>query len=217
MGRGVYSSDLRKQKASENSNALRTTERVFKCTGYRAGQPEDNFRMDPSIDRIFLDCSSRRLKQSLARIEDCLRRLDDETVWTRGGSNENAVGNLVLHLCGNLLQWILAGIAGAPNERDRDAEFAARGGAGTNELAERIGTTVREAAEVIDGLPESRLGERLRIQGYEVTVLEAIYHTVEHLAQHTGQIILLTKLFTGRGTNFYGHLRGAAVHAEKTP
>jgi hypothetical protein len=36
-----------------------------------------------------------------------------------------------------------------------------------------------------------------RIQGYEVTVLEAVYHVVEHFGMHTGQIILLAKMYSG--------------------
>ncbi|MGA2330074.1 MAG: DUF1572 family protein [Bryobacteraceae bacterium] len=90
--------------------------------------------MEPTLDRIFLDCSLRRVGQFASRIDDCLGRLNDAQVWFRGGESQNAVGSLVLHLAGNLRQWIVSGVGGAPDVRDRDAEFAARSGAGVEEL-----------------------------------------------------------------------------------
>ena len=172
--------------------------------------------MESTPDRIFLDCSFRRLNQLVSRVDDCLGRLDDTQVWFRGGENQNAVGNLVLHLAGNVRQWIVSGVGGAPDVRERDAEFVARGGRGVDELRERLGATVREAAAVIAGVPPARLAERLRIQGYDVTVLEAIYHVVEHFAQHTGQIVFATKAATGEDLGYYAHLSKMG-HSKKTP
>ena len=172
--------------------------------------------MEPTPDRIFLDCSARRLNQLVSRVDDCLGRLNDAQIWFRGGENQNAVGNLVLHLAGNVRQWIVSGVGGVADVRERDAEFGAHGGAGAKELRERLGATVREAAAVIAGVPPARLAERVRIQGYDVTVLEAIYHVVEHFAQHTGQIVFATKAATGEDLGYYAHLSGAG-HNKKTP
>ncbi len=172
--------------------------------------------MEHASDRLFLDCSVRRLNQLASRIDDCLGRLDDSQVWFRGSENQNAVGNLVLHLTGNVRQWIVSGVGGSPDVRERDAEFAARGGAGVEELRERLGSTVREAAAAIAGVPPARLAERLRIQGYDVTLLEAIYHVVEHFAQHTGQIVFATKAATGEDLGYYAHLSRAG-HGRETP
>ncbi|MFN3322989.1 MAG: DinB family protein [Bryobacteraceae bacterium] len=166
-------------------------------------------------DQIFLEFSTNKLEQLASRIEDCLGRLSDEQVWTRHSENENSAGNLVLHLCGNLRQWIGTGVAGMPNVRDRDAEFAARGGLSREQLRARLSDTVREAGKAIRATPAERLSETINVQGYEVTVLEAIYHVVEHFAQHTGQIIFLTKLLTGRDLGYYGHL--SQQHTETTP
>jgi uncharacterized damage-inducible protein DinB len=172
--------------------------------------------VEPPLDRIFLDCSVRRLNELVSRIDDCLGRLDDGQVWFRGGESQNAVGNLVLHLAGNLRQWIVSGVGGAPDVRDRDAEFAARSGAGVGELRRLLGATVREAVAVVASIPPARLAERVRIQGYDVTVLEAIYHVVEHFAQHTGQIVFATKAATGEDLGYYAHLSKAA-HGRQTP
>ena len=172
--------------------------------------------MDPAPERIFLDCSVRRLNQLASRVDDCLGRLDDTQVWFRGGENQNAVGNLVLHLAGNVRQWIVSGVGGSPDARERDAEFAARGGCGVDELRERLRATVREAAAIVASVPPARLAEGLRIQGYDVTVLEAIYHVVEHFAQHTGQIVFATKAATGEDLGYYAHLSRAG-HGHRTP
>ena len=168
-------------------------------------------------DRIFLDFSVRKLELLTGRIESCLGRLNVEQIWARGGENENAVGNLVLHLAGNVRQWIVSGVGAMPDVRQRDAEFAARGGASAAELKERLRGTVAEAVAVIGGLPTERLTERVTIQNYEQPVLEAIYHVVEHFAMHTGQIQFATKMLTGADLGFYAHLRTTAAHGERTP
>jgi uncharacterized damage-inducible protein DinB len=172
--------------------------------------------MEQSVDRIFLDVSEKKLHQLAGRIADCLGRLTSEQVWARGHENENAIGNLVLHLCGNVRQWIIAGIGGKPDIRVRDGEFAARGAIEPAELADRLKATVEEAAGVI-AAAGPRLTAHVTIQKYDITVLEAIAHVVEHFAQHTGQIIFATKMLTGQDLGYYKHLKTTAAHEEKTP
>jgi len=172
--------------------------------------------MSETVDQIFLRTSAKNLGQLWSRIRDCLAKLSTDEIWARGHENENAIGNLVLHLNGNVRQWIISGVGGAPDTRTRDAEFAARGGVEIAELRERLDATVREAIAVIGKVTPARMTDRVTIQKYEVTVLEAIFHVVEHFAQHTGQIIFVTKMLTGEDLGFYKHLK-AAVHAEKTP
>lgn len=162
---------------------------------------------ETAIDRLFLDFSADKLQELASRIETCLGRLSEEQVWSRGQENENAVGNLVLHLCGNVRQWIISSIGGATDHRQRDREFAARGGRSKGQLSEQLRTTVQEAVAVIRALPAGRLTERRTIQGYEGSVLEAIYHVVEHFSMHTGQIIFATKMLTSADLGFYRHLQ----------
>jgi uncharacterized damage-inducible protein DinB len=165
--------------------------------------------MDPALDRVFLDFSAAKLSQLTARIQDCLRRLSPEQIWARSNDNQNAAGNLVLHLCGNVRQWIISGIGGAPDIRQRDREFAARGGLVATELSQRLQATVQEAVAVLESLPPERLAHRVTIQAYDLTVLEAILHVVEHFAQHAGQILYATKLATGQDLGYYKHLSAA--------
>ena len=114
-------------------------------------------------------------------------------------------------------QWIVGAVGGEPDVRERDREFAARGGVAPAELKERLRSTVDRALAVIRSLPHSRLADRVTIQGYNVTVLEAIYAVVDHFSGHTGQIIFATKFLTGEDLGFYRHLSQARAHTEKTP
>ena len=167
--------------------------------------------MTDALQEEFRRCSVEKLRQYRDRIESCLGKLNAEQVWARGSNNENAIGNLVLHLCGNVRQWIISGAGGSPDIRQRDEEFAARGGVPEAELVERLRKTVEEAATVLEGLSAERLIVPLVIQGYQETVLSAIYHSVEHFSLHTGQVIFATKMLTSEDLGFYRHLSGKAA------
>jgi hypothetical protein len=169
-----------------------------------------------SPESIFLKFSAEKIDQLCGRIETCADKLMLEQIWMRCTENENAIGNLMLHLAGNVRQWILHGIGDQPDMRVRDAEFDARGDISIEELKHRLRSTVDEATALIRALPPNRLCEVRRIQThYEVTVLEAIYHVVEHFSGHTGQIIFATKLLTGSDLGFYSYLRKARVEGER--
>jgi hypothetical protein len=161
-----------------------------------------------TIESEFLSFSADKLLELAARIETCVGRLTPEQVWMRGSENQNAAGNLLLHLNGNVRQWILAGVGGQPDQRQRDSEFAAREGVSPPELLAALRTTVEEAAEVIRKVPAPLMLQPLTIQDYDVTVMGAIYHVVEHFAGHAFQIFLLTKMLTGEDLGFYAHLNG---------
>jgi len=173
--------------------------------------------MTDALQKEFLACSIDTLRQHAGRIEGCLGKLTPEQVWARGSENENAIGNLVLHLCGNVRQWIISGVGGSPDSRQRDEEFAARGGVPAAELLEKLHATIDEAAGVLERVTAERLAEPLVIQAYHETGLGAIYHVVEHFSGHTAQIIFATKMLTSEDLGFYRHLSGkAATQGGKT-
>ena len=146
------------------------------------------------VSRAFLDKSRKLLTSDyVPKIERCLDRLTDHDIWWRPNQASNSVGNLILHLCGNVTMWIIGGIGRLPFERNRQLEFDERRMIPGSELRGRLTGVVREADEVIGAVDGKELLARRQIQGYDVTVLEAIYHVVEHFGMHTGQIILLTK------------------------
>src|SRR4051812_25532276 len=105
--------------------------------------------MDATLERQFLDHSAKKLRQYTERIESCLDKLNGEQVWARGGENENAVGNLVLHLCGNVRQWIVSGVGGQPDGRERAIEFSTRGGISVPQLVKALRETTEAALEAL--------------------------------------------------------------------
>jgi uncharacterized damage-inducible protein DinB len=170
-----------------------------------------------SLEPVLLNFAAEKLAQQCSRIEICIDKLTPDQIWARGNENANAVGNLALHLMGNVRQWILHGVGGEPDVRLRDSEFAARGGIDSGELKRRLRTTVDEACALLRAQPTARLCEGIMVQSYDVTVIEAILHVVEHFSGHTGQIIFATKFLTGDDLSFYAHLRTPKPHHEKTP
>jgi uncharacterized damage-inducible protein DinB len=152
--------------------------------------------LDEQIAAAFRDYSCRRLREMAEHVGTCVAKLSDEQVWQRGGEHENAAGNLILHLCGNTRQWILHGVGGQTDVRVRELEFSTRGGMTGAELIAMFRATTAEAMAVIAAVPASRLVERIRPQGRDVTVLDAIYQVVGHVQMHAGQVMLLTKQMT---------------------
>lgn len=162
--------------------------------------------MSVEIGSEFIRVAREGLRDDRDRVLACLRRLSAEQVWIRRHEVENSVGNLVLHLCGNVRQWILSGIGGAEDRRVRSQEFSAHNPLPAEELARRLTETLDAADAVLAGLPSDRLLERRRIQVYDVTILHAIHHVVVHFAGHVGQIIWATKHSTGQDLGFYRYL-----------
>ena len=160
--------------------------------------------MDTTLARRFLDVSQAYLRGDfLPKIERTVAAMSDDDLWWRPHEEANSAANLVLHLAGNVRQWIVAGVGGAPDVRHRAAEFAARDGVSRQEMLARLRASVDAACDVLAALDPSALAERRQIQAHDVTVMEAIYHVVEHFSMHTGQIIYLAKLRSGRGMGFY--------------
>src|SRR5438034_11292091 len=122
-----------------------------------------------TIETDLLNCSAEKLAELSSRIETCLGKLTPDQIWMRGTENQNAIGNLVLHLNGNVRQWILSGVGGAPDARVRDEEFAARGGMDPQALGRRLREAVDGAVTIFRSLPHARLTERTTIQGDNVS------------------------------------------------
>ncbi|MDT7604848.1 MAG: hypothetical protein QOF61_2845 [Acidobacteriota bacterium] len=179
--------------------------------------------MDERIASAFLTEARRLLTRDyLPKIERCLECLDESEVWWRPNPASNSIGNLLLHLEGNIRQWIISGIGGAEDRRERQSEFDAGAArqAGESplptaeELIARLRATLGEVDEVLASLAPQSLLELRRIQGLrEVPVLTAVFHVVEHFSMHTGQIILITKQRKGDDLKFYD-FSGSAPRAK---
>jgi uncharacterized damage-inducible protein DinB len=139
----------------------------------------------------------------LPRTVAVLRQLGDEDIWWRGNEASNSIGNLVLHLCGNVRQWIVSGVGSGADVRDRPSEFARRDGLSRDELIGLLEHTIADVDAVLARVMPAQLDEPRRIQGIETTVMGAIYHVVEHFSGHVGQIVLLGKLRLARDLGFW--------------
>lgn len=148
--------------------------------------------------------SLRHLREGQERIHACVKRLNDEQLWHRPNANTASVGNLVLHLTGNVGQWINSTLGARPDRRDRDSEFAERGPIDRRVLLEQLDATLAQAYEVIRGLGEQDLERTWGVQGFRETGTAIVVHVVEHFSYHVGQITLHTKLLLDVDTGYYG-------------
>ena len=160
---------------------------------------------DPStaLASSFTGYATGRLEDCLANIERCAALLSIDGIWQRPNDVSNSIGNLVLHLTGNVTQWINAGLGGDPFDRDRPAEFAHRGPLPAEQILPPLRRSVERACDVIAGLGPLALICDYAIQGRKVTGLAAVFHVVEHFSFHTGQIVSTTKLLTNRDLSLY--------------
>lgn len=159
--------------------------------------------IDAELTALFVTHSVNKLTQMRDHIALCLSKLSEEQIWHRSSDNENAIGNLVLHLCGNMQQWIGAGFGGEQDVRVRDAEFSARGNTDKGALLQHLQQTVSHNLAIIESVTPERLVVRITPQDRTVSILEAIYQVVGHFQQHTGQIIFATKLLTSEDLRLY--------------
>lgn len=155
------------------------------------------------ISNEFLEQSIYYLEVNTPRIEKCLAELSEEEVWQRPNGLSNSVGNLLLHLCGNITQYIISSLGQMPDHRVRDAEFAAQGGFSKAELMQKLTETVSNACEVIRTLDQNDLLRSRSVQGFQLSAIGIIIHVTEHYSYHTGQIAFWTKQLKNKDLAFY--------------
>ena len=162
---------------------------------------------EPTLTALFLDFSREKLlEQYWPRLRGCVESLSDEQVWWRPNEASNSIGNLILHLEGNVRQWLISSFNRSEDMRDRPAEFSERQKIPTTALLEKLNATIKEASSVLARLTEADLLATFHIQGYTVSGLGAVYQVVEHFGMHYGQILYITKLVRASDLGFYREL-----------
>ena len=176
---------------------------------------EPTERPTPSALMFLRHARFRLLEDYFVKIAEAIDTLNDEQVWRRLNESSNSVGNLLLHLSGNVRQWIVSGVGGAEDTRDRESEFAARGSVSKSELIELLKSTLDQADAVLGGIEaecavansDAPLQWVCKPQAYETSVFDAIFHVVEHFSYHTGQIIFAAKWLAEGQVSFYDDRR----------
>jgi hypothetical protein len=156
---------------------------------------KDN-RMDSSDSTLaaqYIAAARHSLAESLAKIRHCFDQLDDSHMGWRPFPEQNSLTNIILHLCGNIRQWIVCPLTGATDARNRPAEFSQREALPKQELMRRLAAVIEEADRALASLQAATLPQARRIQAYDTTVLAAIFNSTSHLVGHTHQIVFITR------------------------
>jgi len=153
---------------------------------------------------VVKEFETRVFTESFERIYKCLSLIEESDLWKSPNTTIPPIGNLLLHLCGNARQWILSGIGERPDNRNRDAEFVIQDKIKKAELVFLLENLRMNLRQTLEEMPESKLTEKMIIQGFEVTGFSVLLHVIEHFSYHTGQITTLTKLLTNKDTAYYG-------------
>jgi len=155
------------------------------------------------IYKEFLEQSAYRIELNYPRIKTCIELLSDEEVWQKPNASSNSIGNLVLHLCGNMTQYIISALGRNEDKRNRDSEFSATEGYSAAELLEKMKSVTEDCVKIVKGLSEQQLMVQYEVQGYQLSGVAVIVHVTEHYSYHTGQIVFLTKSLKDIDTGFY--------------
>jgi uncharacterized damage-inducible protein DinB len=159
--------------------------------------------MENIFRKEFIEQTLKSIDENTSKIRACMKQLDEKDIWFRHNEHVNSVGNIILHLCGNIRQWIISSLGGAPDIRERDFEFSTMGGFTKEELTSKWQDTMQEAVTVITDTSLENLLRRRVVQGAAHSGIGIIIHVAEHYSYHTGQIIFLTKLYKNIDMGFY--------------
>lgn len=144
-----------------------------------------------------------RFSENTPRVIKCLEHLSETEIWYSPNESSNSAGTLVLHLCGNITQYIISGLGGEPDKRERDKEFTEKGKLSKEQLKEKLRAVTEKSVELMRKLKYDKLIKFYSIQGSKISGIAALIHVTEHYSYHTGQITLLTKLQKNTDTGFY--------------
>ena len=144
-----------------------------------------------------------RIQESVRMIEKSLAQLNDDETWEKPNSQLNSMANLLLHLSGNIRQYIISSLGERPDIRQRDQEFSQAQDQTKSALLKEFKTTIEEATAVIGNCREDQLLKKREVQGFELDGLGIIIHVVEHLSYHTGQIAFWVKYRKEKDLGFY--------------
>lgn len=152
---------------------------------------------------LLAEARRRLLGESIPRLRSCLERLSDDDIWYRPNEHSNSVGNLVLHLAGNVRQWLGSGLAHLPDNRERDREFSEKGPLPRTELFRKLDETTNLIEQVLDHTSTEALLQTQSVQGFQENGISILVHVIEHFSYHVGQVTYFTKAHLDVDTGYY--------------
>ena len=157
------------------------------------------------VAEIQKEVELRLLQESIPRIIQCLNTVEAHHIWHKPNEHSNSIGNLILHLCGNVRQYLISSIGGQADNRNRDLEFTASG-LSRDQLIQTLHALAKEIKDSIPNITEEALIKTRSVQGFSMTGISVVIHVIEHFSYHTGQIAYMTKLLKDLDLKFYGDL-----------
>lgn len=162
--------------------------------------------MENLFAKEFIEQSIYRIDESAQRIKKCLREIDEIEIWKSPNNNLNSIGNLILHLCGNIRQYAISALGENEDIRERDKEFSTKEGLTKSELLNKLNSTISEALGIIKNIDEDRLTKIYSVQGFGLSGIGIIIHVTEHLSYHTGQMAFWVKQLKNKDLGFYANI-----------
>lgn len=159
--------------------------------------------LDKQLREELVQNARYRMDESLRMIKICLDQLPEDVIWKRPNAATNSIGNLILHLCGNITQYGIASLKNQEDKRVRDEEFSTSSGYTKEELFQKLESTVGEAKNAFGDIAIDELLRKRAVQGFTFSGVGNIIHVVEHFSYHTGQIALWTKILNNADLGFY--------------
>lgn len=151
--------------------------------------------MESEIAKVFVEHVRLKLRDDyLPKVQKCVGLLSEDDLWWRPNEQSNSVGNILLHLCGNMRQWMIHGIGGEDDQRNRPQEFAEKGPIPKAELLAKLENTLQQVDRILADFDLKKILDQQTVQGYDERYLTMIFHVTEHFAQHLGQISYITKM-----------------------
>ena len=156
-----------------------------------------------TLSKEFKEQANFRMEESITRIKKCFSEINEKEVWQKPNEASNSMGNLILHLCGNITQYIISSLGEKRDNRDRDLEFSSKGGFSKQQLIDKLSIVVIQSINIINGTSDSEMLRTRQVQAYQLSGMGIIIHVVEHFSYHTGQIAFWTKQLRNKDLGFY--------------
>jgi uncharacterized damage-inducible protein DinB len=164
---------------------------------------QENKQMLEEFIKEFIAQATHRIDENIQKLMKCLDELEESEIWKRPNQNSNSVGNIILHLCGNIRQYAISSLGRSKDVRERDKEFLADGGYSKTDLLQKFLSTIEDAKNIMQNISVEELLRKRQVQGYTHSGIGIVIHVTEHLSYHTGQIIFWTKLLRNKDLGFY--------------